>query len=174
MNMFEKYVNNVPWLEARVDFIRQMAKYQKVGIKAFEPNQLVQNAVDEFIELEKDAPLSVCEIPSGNIIWCFVDYEKNEFGDFKTKEEALKEAKDENDVFDVDLDMMWKVVDKDGKNVTGMLYPSVNRAWVFLYTILKPKAWRAYMCDALLRQVFKDFDKEGKTGEEKAEEEKTE
>jgi len=175
MSIVEKYMHNVPWLESKMSYIRYGAKLVENGICKDYGTPIQHAAIEEHIKYKNKGRLKIRSIPSGNVIWCVYDEEMKEVGEYRSEEEARKAMPENGDVLDIDLDEMFEIVDEYGKNITGMLYPTENRAWVFLYGILKPEIWNSYIAACILLDLF---DKAGKNSkaevEEKAEDEETE
>lgn len=152
----ERYEHNVPWLEKRMAYIRHGAYLVENGIYKDYGTPLQQAVIKEYIECKTKSRLKVRGIPSGNITWCVYDEELNEAGEYSSEEEARKAMPRNGLVVDADLDEMYEIVDENGKNVTGMLYPTETRAWVFLYGIIKPEMWRRYIAGSILLELLEE------------------
>ena len=57
-------------------------------------------------------------------------------GEYDTPEEAHDAADEDDEIEAYDPEEMWAIVDKEGKNPTNMIYPTRERAAVFLIGIL--------------------------------------
>ena len=173
MSIIEKYMHNVPWLESKMSYIRYGAKLVENGIFKDYGTPIQHAAIEEYIEYKNKGRLKIRSIPSGNVVWCVYDEAMNEVGEYRSEEEARKAMPENGDVLDIDLDEMFEIVDEYGKNITGMLYPTENRAWVFLYGILKPKVWERYIAGSMLLELFdavgneENAEDEENTGESK-------
>ena len=154
MSVIEKYMHNVPWLESKMSYIRYGAKLIENSICKDYGTPVQHAAIEEYIEYKNKGRLKVRSIPSDNIVWCVYDEEMNEVGEYRSEEEAQKAMPENGNILDIDLDEMFEIVDEYGKNITGMLYPTENRAWVFLYGILKPKVWERYIAGSMLLELF--------------------
>jgi hypothetical protein len=171
MSIIEKYMHNVPWLESKMSFIRNGARLVENGICLNFGTPIFHATIEEHIKYKNTGHLKIRSIPSGNVIWCVYDEEMNEVGEYRSEEEARKVMPENGDILEIDLDEMFEIVDEYGKNITGMLYPTENRAWVFLYGILNPEVWSGYIAACILLELFDMVeDKKKAKTEEKTEE----
>lgn len=154
MSIIEKYSHNVPWLEGKMSYIRNGAKLVENGICKDYGTPILHATIEEYIEYKNKGRLKVHRIPSDNIVWCVYDAQMNEVGEYRSEEEAKKAMPENGDILDIDLDEMFEIVDEYGKNITGMLYPTENRAWVFLYGILEPRIWNRYIAACMFLEMF--------------------